>query len=79
VYQRDAEPANGLRPTIGWAPDEIVQDDAGFFVPPDAAPGAYRLIVVVYNPVTGEELKIPMDTTLLTITSLTISPRSNAP
>jgi len=55
-YQRDAEPASGLRATVGWAPDEIVQDDAGFFVPPDAAPGKYRLVVVVYNPATGEEL-----------------------
>jgi hypothetical protein len=56
VYQRDAEPANGLRPTIGWTPDEIVQDDYGFFVPPGAAPGAYRLAIVVYNPASGEEL-----------------------
>ncbi|MEW5718052.1 MAG: DUF2723 domain-containing protein [Chloroflexota bacterium] len=58
VYQRDAEPANGLRPTIGWVPEEIVQDDAGFFVPPDAAPGAYRLMIVVYNPANGEELRV---------------------
>jgi hypothetical protein len=58
VYQRDAEPANSLRPTLGWTPDEIVQDDAGFFVPPDAAPGVYRLVVVVYNPANGEELLV---------------------
>ncbi|MBI5650584.1 MAG: DUF2723 domain-containing protein [Chloroflexi bacterium] len=31
LVQRDAEPASGLRPTIGWAPEEIVQDDVGFF------------------------------------------------
>ena len=58
VYQRDAEPANGLRPTIGWAPDEIVRDDAGFFIPPNATPGAYRLVIVVYSPASGEELAI---------------------
>lgn len=58
VYQRDAEPANGARPTIGWAPEEIVQDDLGFFVPRDAAPGAYRLMVVVYDPASGEELRV---------------------
>lgn len=56
VYQRDMEPANGLLPTIGWLPNEIVQDDAGFFVPPDAAPGAYRLVVVVYDAARGDEL-----------------------
>lgn len=55
VYQRDSIPANGTRPTIGWAPDEIVQDDVGFFVPPDVAPGAYYLALVVYNPANGEE------------------------
>ncbi|MBM3130066.1 MAG: DUF2723 domain-containing protein [Chloroflexi bacterium] len=55
VYQRDAEPANGARPTIGWAPGEIVEDDAGFFVPADAAPGAYRLVIVVYDAGSGEE------------------------
>lgn len=57
VYQRDMEPANGLLPTIGWMPNEIVQDDAGFFIPLDAAPGQYRLRLVVYNPASGEELK----------------------
>jgi hypothetical protein len=57
VYQRDAEPADGMRPTIGWAPDEIVEDDIGFFVPANATPGAYRLVLVVYDAARGEELK----------------------
>lgn len=56
MYQRDAEPANGMRPVLGFAPNEIVQDDAGFFVPPSAPPGKYRLIIVVYNPANSEEL-----------------------
>lgn len=56
VYQRDGEPANGARPTIGWAPDEIVEDAWGFLVPADAAPGAYRLVVVVYDSATMENL-----------------------
>ena len=55
IYQRDSFPANGGRPTIGWAPNEIVQDDVGFFIPPDAVSGVYRLVLVVYNPATGEE------------------------
>jgi len=57
VYQRDAEPGSGLRPVIGWASGEIVQDDIGFFIPPDAALGKYRLVIVVYNPTSGEEWK----------------------
>ncbi len=73
VYQRDAEPANGLRPTIGWAPGEIVQDDAGFFVPPDAAPGTHRLIIVVYNPANGEELVTDQNITFLSIQTFMIA------
>ncbi len=56
IAQRDAEPANGLRSTAGWAPNEIVQDDVGFIVPADAPPGTLYLRVVVYNTATGENL-----------------------
>ncbi len=56
IAQRDSEPASGARPTIGWASDEIVQDDAGIFVPRDAAAGAYQIAVVVYNSRTIEDL-----------------------
>ncbi|MBI5031816.1 MAG: DUF2723 domain-containing protein [Chloroflexi bacterium] len=56
VYQRDLEPASGMRPTIGWAPNEVVSDDIGFFIPPDASPGPYRLEIVVYDSATGENL-----------------------
>ena len=59
VYQRDSEPASGLRPTVGWAPNEIVQDNAGLFVPPDAAPGTYRLQIVLYNSATVQNLTTP--------------------
>ncbi len=59
VYQRDSEPANGLRPTVGWAPDEIVQDDAGFFLPADAPAGVCRLAIIVYNPATAQNLTTP--------------------
>jgi hypothetical protein len=74
VYQRDSEPASGLRPTIGWASNEIVQDDAGFFVPPDVPPGTYRLAIVVYNPASGEELATPAGTQF-TLGELNVAPR----
>ncbi len=57
IVQRDSEPASGRRATIGWALNEVVQDDVGFLVPPDAAPGVYRIGVIVYNGATGENLK----------------------
>jgi len=72
VYQRDAEPANGMRPTIGWAPGEIVEDDAGFFVPADAAPGAYRLVIVVYDAARGEELKLSSGETIVPVDVLNV-------
>jgi hypothetical protein len=75
VYQRDAEPANGFRPTIGWSSDESVQDDAGFFIPSDAAPGAYRLVVVVYNPANGEELLTPQ-VAAVNVATVNVTPRS---
>jgi hypothetical protein len=75
VYQRDAEPANGLRPTIGWAPGEIVQDDLGFFVPPDSAPGTYRLAIVVYNPANGEELLGSSGVATWNVVAVNIMPR----
>ncbi|MBI3740834.1 MAG: DUF2723 domain-containing protein, partial [Chloroflexi bacterium] len=57
IAQRDAEPASGLRPTIGWSANEIIQDDAGIFLPRDLAPGAYQLVVIVYNSITLEDLE----------------------
>ncbi len=62
VYQRDAEPGSGLRPTIGWTAGEVVQDDAGFFIPPGAGAGTYRLVLVVYDAGRGEELATPTGT-----------------
>jgi hypothetical protein len=72
VYQRDAEPANGARPTIGWAPGEIVEDDAGFFVPADAPSGAYRLVIVVYDAARGEELKLSSGETMAPVAVLNV-------
>ncbi len=59
IVQRDSEPASGLRPTVGWTSNEIVQDDEGFFAPPNAAPGTYRLQIVVYNSATVQNLTTP--------------------
>lgn len=62
IAQRDAEPASGTRPTIGWVSDEIVQDDAGIFVPRDVAAGAYQIAAVVYNSQTIEDLQLSTGT-----------------
>jgi len=73
VSQRDSEPANGLRPTLGWAPNEIVQDDAGILIPPGAAPGRYRLQIVVYDSATVKNLTTPSGE-ILTLGGVDVQP-----
>ncbi len=73
IVQRDSEPANGLRPTLGWADNEIVQDDAGLFVPRAAAPGTDRLQIVVYNSATVQNLTTPRGE-IFTLGELNIAP-----
>jgi hypothetical protein len=74
LVQRDSEPASGLRPTLGWSDNEIVQDDAGMLVPPDAAPGMDRLQIVVYNSATVQNLTT-FQGEIFTLGDLQIAPR----
>ncbi|MDE3089133.1 MAG: DUF2723 domain-containing protein, partial [Chloroflexota bacterium] len=79
VFQRDAEPANGQRPTIGWTDNEVVQDDIGFFVPSDAAPGKYQIVLVAYNSVTGEEMAVSGLGAFLRVVDLDVTPPGTQP
>ena len=78
IAQRDSVPSSGRRPTIGWATNEVVQDDAGLIIPPDAPPGTYQLQLVVYNSATGEDLQGP-EGTLYPLGHLSIRPAEWAP
>jgi hypothetical protein len=49
VAQRDAEPADNLRPTTGWKQGEQVQDNYGIAIPDGLAPGAYTLEIGMYD------------------------------
>ncbi len=49
VAQRDAEPADNLRPTTSWKPGEQIQDNYGLVIPPDLAAGSYTLEVGMYQ------------------------------
>ncbi len=51
--QNDSPPLGGAAPTITWGRDEIVKDDVGLTVFPDAAPGAYGVQVAVYRHAEG--------------------------
>ena len=55
--QHDGVPANGKLPTTTWQVDEIVTDRHQFDFP-TAQKGEYRLIVGLYDPLTGGRLPI---------------------
>lgn len=78
IVQRDSEPANGMRGTIGWSPNEIVQDDVGVLVPPDAMPGIFRISVIIYNGASGENMKPekgnPAQSELFDASEITVTP-----
>lgn len=56
LTQHDGEPAGGSRPTAGWLPGEVIADNHGLLIPPDAPPGDYLVIVGVYGLFDGARL-----------------------
>jgi len=49
VAQRDAEPADNLRPTTSWQPGERIEDNYGITVPDNLPAGAYTLEIGMYD------------------------------
>jgi hypothetical protein len=58
VAQQDRVPGLGARPTTDWQEGEVLADRYSLRVPPDLAPGSYRLAVGLYDPQTGERLTV---------------------
>jgi mannosyltransferase len=48
VAQRDAEPADNLRPTTTWQPGERIEDNYGIVIPDDLPAGSYTLEIGMY-------------------------------
>jgi hypothetical protein len=59
VAQRDQPPLNGVYPSSLWDPGEIIADDITLSLPSDLPPGAYRLVVGLYDLNTGARLAVP--------------------
>jgi hypothetical protein len=55
VAQRDAEPANNLRPTTSWKRGEQIQDNYGINIPSNLPDGSYTLEIGMYD---GEKRSI---------------------
>lgn len=49
VAQRDAEPADNLRPTTSWHSGEQIQDNYGIAIPGDLPDGSYTLEIGMYD------------------------------
>jgi hypothetical protein len=49
VAQRDAEPADNLRPTTSWQRGEQIQDKYGIAIPDDLPAGSYTLEIGMYE------------------------------
>lgn len=47
--QRDAQPANGARPTTGWIANEFIADNYELPLPPNLAPGKYQIEIGWYD------------------------------
>lgn len=58
IAQRDSEPVGGSLPTDQWPVGETVVDNHGIFIPPGTPPGAYRVIVALYDQNSGERLRL---------------------
>lgn len=61
IAQSDALPAQGARPTTGWRPGEYIIDTHELIFKPEAAPGPGRIIVGLYNAVTGQRVPLTND------------------
>lgn len=58
IDQNDGLPAGGYRPTTTWRAGDSILDLRGVWVGADTPPGRYTLFVGLYDPVSGERLKL---------------------
>ncbi len=56
IGQRDQQPGGGEFPTNGWIAGEVLADRYELVLPP----GAYRLIVKMYDPATGQVVPVTL-------------------
>ncbi|HFC12389.1 MAG TPA: hypothetical protein ENJ56_06055, partial [Anaerolineae bacterium] len=73
LAQANGTPVNGLRPTKGWRPQEIISDEYQLQLPADLAAGSYQIYVGFFDtetfaryPVVVDGIAQPFDQLLLT-------------
>jgi hypothetical protein len=72
IAQRDSEPVGGSLPTDQWSVGETVVDNHGIFIPPGTPPGAYRVIVALYDPNSGQRLPLADSNDYLSLGEITV-------
>lgn len=63
----DGVPVNGARPTTGWQPDELIADAYTVNLPVDMKPGQYRLLVLMFDSITGTQVFTSDDNGAITL------------
>jgi hypothetical protein len=58
VAQRDGEPGAGIQRMDVWVEGEVVRDRHGLWLPTELAPGAYQLLLGLYDPDSGERVAV---------------------
>jgi hypothetical protein len=71
VAQHDGVPVSGERPTTTWEPGQIIVDRHGVFLPAQV-PGRLHLWVGLYDPTTGERLRLPDGTDRVDLGTLSV-------
>ena len=56
--QGDAPPMGNFYPTSYWGPGETLADEKRLVVRQDARPGAYRILIGLYDPATNQRLPV---------------------
>jgi hypothetical protein len=58
VAQRDAEPQDGRAPTTSWVVDEVIDDEYVVTLPAGIGVGDYPIELGVYDPRSGDRLRL---------------------
>jgi hypothetical protein len=71
VAQHDSPPVNGAIPTTDWTAGEVITDQH-LVEFADLAPGDYKLVVGLYDSMTGQRLAAPNGDTVIQLQTLPI-------
>ncbi|MCP5100541.1 MAG: hypothetical protein GY943_33750 [Chloroflexi bacterium] len=61
ISQQDLIPVNGLRPTAGWRPEEVITDEYTLLLSEPLTNGRYQLLVGLYTPDTFTRPTVTVD------------------